>query len=250
MMIKFFRKIRLKFIEGKNMGKYFQYAIGEIILVVIGILIALQLNNWNVDLANQKKLKNNVTILIENLQKDSVQILRNQGRIERDLFILDDYEKRISATHANLDTLIEIARKEYSPNVNTIEFTNKSAYTTMVQSGEINLFEKELLQEIYAVYSFQSRTEMGSENAYEIYMYAVNAYRSTYTFNADIDLVTSGPLYDTIWEDIDPADFINKFNTMAAAKRLNYRQTEFGLVRVAEVINDLLPKLREIVRED
>lgn len=232
------------------MGKYFQYAIGEIILVVIGILIALQLNNWNVDLANQKKLKNNVAILIENLQRDSIHIIRSQQRIERDKLILDDYEKRISAPQSNLDTLIKIARKEYSPNVNTIEFTNKSAYTTMVQSGEINLFEKGLLQEIYAVYSFQTRTETGSENAYEIYMYAVNEYRSTYTFNVDIDVVTSGSLYDTIWEDIDPADFINKFNTMAAAKRLNYNQTDNGLVRVAEVINDLLPKLREIVRED
>lgn len=230
------------------MGKYFQYAIGEIILVVIGILIALQLNNWNVDLVNQKKLKNNAVILIENLQRDSSQIVRDQRRMERDRVILDDYEKRISGPQANLDTLIKIASKEYSPTVNTIEFTNKSAYTTMVQSGEINLFEKELLQEIYEVYSFQNRTEMGSENAYDIYMYAVNEYRNSYTFKTDIDIVSDGPLYDKIWADINPTDFIAKFNTMAAGKRLNYRQTEFGLVRVADVINDLLPKLRELVR--
>jgi hypothetical protein len=46
-MIKFFRHIRKSyFIENKT-GKYFKYAIGEIILVVLGILIALQINNWN-----------------------------------------------------------------------------------------------------------------------------------------------------------------------------------------------------------
>ena len=46
-MIKFFRKIRQNLLlEGKT-GKYLKYAIGEIILVVIGILIALQINNWN-----------------------------------------------------------------------------------------------------------------------------------------------------------------------------------------------------------
>jgi Family of unknown function (DUF6090) len=46
-MIKFFRKIRYDLMEKNRMGKYVKYAIGEIILVVIGILIALQINNWN-----------------------------------------------------------------------------------------------------------------------------------------------------------------------------------------------------------
>tara|TARA_B100000795_G_C22750722_1_gene419308 strand:- start:690 stop:872 length:183 start_codon:yes stop_codon:yes gene_type:complete len=46
-MIKFFIKIRQKLLTENNFGKYFIYAIGEIILVVIGILIAIQINNWN-----------------------------------------------------------------------------------------------------------------------------------------------------------------------------------------------------------
>jgi len=46
-MIKFFRKIRYDLMEKNKTGKYLKYAIGEIILVVIGILIALQLNNLN-----------------------------------------------------------------------------------------------------------------------------------------------------------------------------------------------------------
>lgn len=48
-MIKFFRHIRRQLLgEGKT-GKYFKYAIGEIILVMIGILLALQVNNWNTE---------------------------------------------------------------------------------------------------------------------------------------------------------------------------------------------------------
>jgi len=46
-MIKFFRKIRFDLMEKNKTGKYFKYAIGEIVLVVLGILIALQINNWN-----------------------------------------------------------------------------------------------------------------------------------------------------------------------------------------------------------
>ena len=57
-MIKFFRRIRYNLMETGKTGKYFKYAIGEIVLVVIGILIALQINNWNQErLQQQSELK-------------------------------------------------------------------------------------------------------------------------------------------------------------------------------------------------
>ncbi len=46
-MIKFFRNLRQQLIADQKFSKYLLYAVGEIILVVIGILIALQINNWN-----------------------------------------------------------------------------------------------------------------------------------------------------------------------------------------------------------
>ena len=54
-MIKFFRKIRQNLLMENKTGKYFKYAIGEIVLVVIGILIALQINNWN----ERRKIQSN-----------------------------------------------------------------------------------------------------------------------------------------------------------------------------------------------
>ena len=53
-MIKFFRHIRQSLIMKNQTGKYFKYAIGEIVLVVIGILIALQINNWNTERQNSE----------------------------------------------------------------------------------------------------------------------------------------------------------------------------------------------------
>ena len=46
-MISFFRKIRLNLLSNGKLLTYLKYAVGEILLVVIGILIALQINNWN-----------------------------------------------------------------------------------------------------------------------------------------------------------------------------------------------------------
>ena len=46
-MIKFFKKIRKKLLSKNKLSSYLIYATGEIVLVVMGILIALQINNWN-----------------------------------------------------------------------------------------------------------------------------------------------------------------------------------------------------------
>jgi hypothetical protein len=67
-MIDFFRKIRQKLLSENKFSKYLIYAIGEIILVVIGILIALQINNAN---ENKKKREFEITIL-ENIQEDII----------------------------------------------------------------------------------------------------------------------------------------------------------------------------------
>lgn len=72
-MIKLFRNIRKKLLEEGKTSRYLKYAIGEIILVVIGILIALQINNWNQEHIQYKETK---TLLI-NLKLDVEEDIKN-----------------------------------------------------------------------------------------------------------------------------------------------------------------------------
>jgi hypothetical protein len=69
-MIKFFRKIRQNLLSEGKTGKYLKYAIGEIVLVVIGILIALQINNWNERIKTQEKVDLFLTSLKSDLIND------------------------------------------------------------------------------------------------------------------------------------------------------------------------------------
>ena len=83
-MIKFFRKIRRELMEKNKISKYLMYTIGEIVLVVIGILIALSINNWNEE---RKDLRQEQLILKQlrseyksNLaQLEEKVLMRNEG---------------------------------------------------------------------------------------------------------------------------------------------------------------------------
>ncbi len=77
-MIKFFRKIRKKLIEQDNVRKYLLYAIGEILLVVIGILIALQINNWNEEKIMDRMVSQALSEIREDLVQDTLTL---QSRI-------------------------------------------------------------------------------------------------------------------------------------------------------------------------
>ncbi len=74
-MLKFFRTIRQKLLAENRFSKYMVYAVGEIILVVIGILIALQINNWN----ETQKIKHVEQEYLQLLKKEFDSNLQNLG---------------------------------------------------------------------------------------------------------------------------------------------------------------------------
>jgi hypothetical protein len=111
-MIKFFRKIRQNLLMENKTGKYFKYAIGEIILVVIGILIALAINNWNTNRINTSKqrgyllaIKNDLEKQIPELNKlvnrcDSISAvgsnILNDYKSNQDFLLIDNLDKKLS----------------------------------------------------------------------------------------------------------------------------------------------------------
>ena len=98
-MIKFFRKIRQKLLTENKFNKYLLYAIGEIILVVIGILIALSINNWN----EIRKFKNLEIVTLVEIEKGLNQALNeneraekaNLGTIKSYEILLEHFEKKL-----------------------------------------------------------------------------------------------------------------------------------------------------------
>src|SRR5210317_1676767 len=96
-MIKFFRKIRQNLLTENKFSKYLLYALGEIFLVVIGILIALSINNWNEGRINKIKEQEYLEGIKTDLQSDLKYI---------DL-LLPNYKSRMQR-YATLDSLVKV----------------------------------------------------------------------------------------------------------------------------------------------
>lgn len=93
-MIKFFRRIRQNLLSENRFSKYLFYAIGEIILVMIGILLALQVNNWN----QRRQLAGAEQLLLKELLSDlEFSKTEIEGAIEGNNYLLNQY-KSISLT--------------------------------------------------------------------------------------------------------------------------------------------------------
>tara|TARA_B100000497_G_scaffold126268_1_gene164710 strand:+ start:944 stop:1378 length:435 start_codon:yes stop_codon:yes gene_type:complete len=142
-MIKFFSKIRQKILAENKYGKYLIYAICEIVLVVIGILIALSINNWN---ENQKreKLKSAYRVsLVNDLSLDTLMLSTLMSENNNVLKALRNQQDRFLGPNTSFDTLLNIAKNEFDPELNMRVKYNRNTINTLIASGNIDLFSRE-----------------------------------------------------------------------------------------------------------
>jgi len=150
-MIPFFRKIRKKMADDNKPLKYMRYAIGEIILVVIGILIALQINNWN----EHRKGVIEETIILKNLIEDlkadikgynkSIDWLKaRQGSVDSVLMFLNDPDVPVNDEQLIHWLITSGYILDYTPVYPT--------YTEITGSGKLSLIQSVRIKKDLADY--------------------------------------------------------------------------------------------------
>jgi hypothetical protein len=169
-MIKLFRNIRKKLLqEGKATG-YIKYAVGEIVLVVIGILIALQLNNWNAQHQAEKEELRLLQEMRHNLASDLEDCMWNINKQEElwrsNTAVLNHLEEQ-STFHDSL-------RSHYGNLIySTTQKRNMSTYDHLKAKG-IDLVQNDSLRRnITAVYSeryyyYIEKVELEYDNPYQL----------------------------------------------------------------------------------
>ena len=150
-MLAYLRKIRKNLIESGSAQKYFLYAIGEIALVVIGILIALQINNWNEYQKERKVELKTLQELAQNLEANIIRLKINLDRNTYDNqdtdFILSVFNERMPYT----DSLDKIFPFALNP-VDIGSFLTYTGYESLKNTGFDIISDDGLKQEIVSLF--------------------------------------------------------------------------------------------------
>ena len=150
-MIKLFRNIRKNLLNEGKTSKYLKYAIGEIILVVIGILIALNINNWNENQKSKKDERYVLTEVLKNLEEDAVlvdEIIRQRQKAKTAVIAL---QKSMKSESKDSDSL-----QFYLVDLLTFEryFPINNAYEILKSKG-LQLSNNELTTKISRYYDYE-----------------------------------------------------------------------------------------------
>jgi len=163
-MLRFFRQIRQRLLndnppdqpsQAGKFGKYLLYATGEIFLVVIGILIALQIDNWNEERRIENSIRSHLAVLRQNLQEDQMQLRELRSTMASNMQDADSALLQMR-TQAPLDKnlkkqlLILLLEHGFSP--------NKNAFETITQSNEIPFLAQDLQTAVLNYYALIERT--------------------------------------------------------------------------------------------
>lgn len=163
-MIPFFRKIRKKMADENRPLKYIRYAIGEIVLVVVGILIALSINNWN---ESRKELKQEVVILSQ-----------LKSEFESNLAQLDEKigaKSELMASSLKLFDFIDNPEKRNKDSIDyhlarTIPFTTfDPIINDLSSSGSLRLIKNERLKQLLSYWTTETIQVKEDESSWTFY---------------------------------------------------------------------------------
>ena len=203
-MIKFFRHIRQNLIMENKTGKYLKYAIGEIVLVVIGILIALQINNWNEKRKARVKeveiLKDfQIALQFEIIQIDSVIYQSNRAKASIHK-ILNHLENDLPYSDSLDYDFFNTALVFFS------EGLNSGVYETLKSTGFDVITNKDIRDLIILIYDEFNTWLLTTEQRY-----------------IDIIFDAKRSLYNSRFKDSWNGDYKNR-NIIGTMKPLNYDQ--------------------------
>lgn len=247
-MIKFFRKIRYDLMGKNKTGKYFKYAIGEIVLVVIGILIALQINNWNID------------------RKDKIKSYSYLQRLNEDLeIILVDLDNSIKGTENNLKNSILVKDAlisgklpiEKQPNFDKylyqyhqfyITIQDVNTYNEMLNAGELNLVQNRWIRDAFSDLSSYRDFILEVNRVYhEDAIQKINTFEKYIRYelkNAGTDSSITIPIYDfkTISADTALINWISRqSHTWNGISRM-FRNYNDDVIQIRDSIQNELKK--------
>ena len=160
-MIPYFRKIRYKLAQDNQFLKYTRYAIGEIVLVVVGILIALQVNNWNESQRDRKFEMQMLQEVSNSLRSDKAYLEMIQRRNQRKE---DGIQVMLQMIESGLDYPDSVLLKTYNEVTLRLSFAyNKGGYESIKSVGLDKISDERVRAGLIGAHSSGPRCSIRSD---------------------------------------------------------------------------------------
>lgn len=185
-MIKFFRRIRQQLVSENQISKYLLYAVGEIALVVIGILIALQINNWHQQYLDRVLEEDYYCQFLEDVNQDLIQC-NEQVKFTRDrLHHSNKLLGLLQSGGGDFEKMLEHTKGAVSK-TDAIIMPNMNAFQDLKSSGNLRLItDKKIKKQLTKYYA----NEQGLLNVINS-----NAISITSRFKEKADRINNGWVY-------------------------------------------------------
>ena len=155
-MIKFFQRIRQRLLAENKFSKYLVYALGEIVLVVFGILIALQINIWNERSKAKKSADQQLVQMAQSISDDLGLLNELNDNVKNSLVS----NQKLSAQFQQIQPFDSLTTSYLIDHLFEWNFnTNTAAYEKLNQSGEFSLLPKSLQSDIIDYYNLLNRVK-------------------------------------------------------------------------------------------
>ncbi len=238
-MVSAIRRIRKRLLEQNRFKRYIFYAIGEIFLVVIGILLALQINTWSKENHNLKLEK----ALLEDFKSDFIiqkELIIEQIDYEIGIIAIVDSTLQFMSPNFNKSTL---PRKLHDLTARHTFKANRATFNNMIASGSVNLISNTSLQNTIVRY-FQRLDYVESVvNNNNLFMVDSNFGKFTSNNALGFQIDESGKFVDSI-------NFTNEQRYLLDMQ-LRYRNSASKSIKlVSEVLLDLTEELIIIINSE
>ncbi|XWN35866.1 MAG: DUF6090 family protein [Balneola sp.] len=231
-MLRFFRNIRQKLIQQENVRKYIWYALGEILLVMVGILLALQVNNWN----EQRKDANLTDSYLAALQEDLTLDIENfEYQIDDLSFQLDQIDSleeimsQSAFSNSDFDDLI----KENLDIIQTFENANlnNNTFLTLQNTGRVDLMDRAIQLKLMDLNSLQKVYQVMIEDNLQLKYNLSEDFISEVPFYfPEFQIQLNSEVENDIWNDVDWINARRKYftflNTMKTVNEVGIEITE------------------------
>lgn len=218
-MLFFLRQIRRKLMNENKFTTYLLYAVGEIVLVVVGILIAVQIDTWSDSRKDEDKVKKHIEALKKELAGNLLVLKEDLAYSQEKLDTIAVLQKIMTKEGSDIETLISLARYHFDFAYDSDVHLNNITFQTLESTGEIGLLDQALRDSLYNYQAELKKSSNIIKYNYDFYAELDKEYHAIYPPSGE-DYFLQGELANEVWESIDKKDFLLRFNALVSNKLL------------------------------